>query len=366
MRTTGVRGFTLIELLVVIAIIAILAAILFPVFAKAREKARQTACLNNQKQIVTAVLLYAQDHDELFPTSDSVWGAIGLDKGALVCPSKGKKQANGYAYSNALSGAALGDIADPTNEVVTADGKAVTSGVQANVAYLVSDFDPRHANKTISSFSDGHVAIGGAFIPSVVGDIAYYDANTDKTFTVDDTAPQSDTTARAALTLPALPAGSTGSIPMTAVGSRGYYLFYRNAAADMSNLKAPFTAVTKTGTWTDNNAGRFWFTVGASAATTGGASCAPQTAGSKLTLKVSDVALHTVTMFLSHRANTQAGETITLKNVVVPTDSTTYKYSTPDANWSRIVQIKFRGDTDFHVIHTGYNGQGGITALFLD
>ncbi|MHB9022949.1 MAG: prepilin-type N-terminal cleavage/methylation domain-containing protein, partial [Armatimonadota bacterium] len=49
------RGFTLIELLVVIAIIAILAAILFPVFAKAREKARQTTCLNNQKQIATAI-----------------------------------------------------------------------------------------------------------------------------------------------------------------------------------------------------------------------------------------------------------------------------------------------------------------------
>jgi len=53
------HGFTLIELLVVIAIIAILAAILFPVFSKAREKARQTQCINNQKQIATAVLMYA-------------------------------------------------------------------------------------------------------------------------------------------------------------------------------------------------------------------------------------------------------------------------------------------------------------------
>jgi prepilin-type N-terminal cleavage/methylation domain-containing protein/prepilin-type processing-associated H-X9-DG protein len=58
------RGFTLIELLVVIAIIAILAAILFPVFARAREKARQTSCLSNVKEIVLAALMYAQDFDE--------------------------------------------------------------------------------------------------------------------------------------------------------------------------------------------------------------------------------------------------------------------------------------------------------------
>ena len=61
------RGFTLIELLVVIAIIAILAAILFPVFARAREKARQSSCLSNQKQIMLAILSYVQDYDETFP-----------------------------------------------------------------------------------------------------------------------------------------------------------------------------------------------------------------------------------------------------------------------------------------------------------
>jgi len=61
------HGFTLIELLVVIAIIAILAAILFPVFAKAREKARQASCQSNEKQLGVAIMQYAQDYDETYP-----------------------------------------------------------------------------------------------------------------------------------------------------------------------------------------------------------------------------------------------------------------------------------------------------------
>src|SRR5438270_12262778 len=68
-------GFTLIELLVVIAIIAILAAILFPVFAQAREKARAISCLSNMRQLATAVQMYTQDYDEVFPFAcgDSWW-----------------------------------------------------------------------------------------------------------------------------------------------------------------------------------------------------------------------------------------------------------------------------------------------------
>lgn len=70
------RGFTLIELLVVIAIIAILAAILFPVFAKAREKARQASCLSNVKQLMIGALSYAQDYDETLPSCWTVGATL--------------------------------------------------------------------------------------------------------------------------------------------------------------------------------------------------------------------------------------------------------------------------------------------------
>ncbi|PJB63475.1 MAG: hypothetical protein CO095_16425, partial [Armatimonadetes bacterium CG_4_9_14_3_um_filter_58_7] len=66
-QTSNRSGFTLIELLVVIAIISILAAILFPVFAKAREKARTASCQSNLKQLSTAMLMYVQDYDEVHP-----------------------------------------------------------------------------------------------------------------------------------------------------------------------------------------------------------------------------------------------------------------------------------------------------------
>ena len=84
------RGFTLIELLVVIAIIAILAAILFPVFAKAREKARQTSCLNNMKQLSLGMLQYVQDYDERFMMCRYADGRDNVPSpmtGANVCPT---------------------------------------------------------------------------------------------------------------------------------------------------------------------------------------------------------------------------------------------------------------------------------------
>jgi len=80
------HGFTLIELLVVIAIIAILAAILFPVFAKVREKARQTSCSSNMRQMGLALMQYVQDNDETYPVGVANDGGSGLGWAGQIYP----------------------------------------------------------------------------------------------------------------------------------------------------------------------------------------------------------------------------------------------------------------------------------------
>lgn len=93
MKHSSNSGFTLIELLVVIAIIAILAAILFPVFASAREKARQISCLSNEKQIGIAFLQYVQDYDQTWPAGD----AGNVNGGNWSMSDFGTRGGNGWA-----------------------------------------------------------------------------------------------------------------------------------------------------------------------------------------------------------------------------------------------------------------------------
>ena len=118
------KGFTLIELLVVIAIIAVLAAILFPVFAQAREKARATTCLNNLRQLGLSIQMYAQEHDETLPYATTWNTDINLPAGSVfdcpTAPARGSASQPNYFYvggyfaasatNDFLSGKALADI----------------------------------------------------------------------------------------------------------------------------------------------------------------------------------------------------------------------------------------------------------------
>jgi prepilin-type N-terminal cleavage/methylation domain-containing protein/prepilin-type processing-associated H-X9-DG protein len=115
-RWHGRRGFTLIELLVVIAIIAILAAILFPVFAQAREKARTAFCQSHLKELMGALMMYTQDYDETLPWIQFLtyadfgkpWGIIQIyhpyvkNNDILLCPTL-----QAYAYNETLCGPLL-------------------------------------------------------------------------------------------------------------------------------------------------------------------------------------------------------------------------------------------------------------------
>ena len=126
------RGFTLIELLVVIAVIAILAAILFPVFARARAKARQASCLSNEKQIALVFAMYADDHDEMLPPG--VYKKAGTyvaweehvmpymkNAQVLICP-EAKERAYGQSYPLLLC-AFLGAFYSPSETVLICDIK---------------------------------------------------------------------------------------------------------------------------------------------------------------------------------------------------------------------------------------------------
>ena len=205
MKVRTKRGFTLIELLVVIAIIAILAAILFPVFAKAREKARQTSCLSNMKQIGLAMMMYTQDYDETYvpykynvPSlgDDVYWSQIFVtnkyitSSKILICPSAASYDFNpsmlaypdaywpytwiayGYNY-NFIGGsfwidttaapASVGSIASPADTILIAE--TCYPGLTPKRGYTAlytsgpgtGNIDDRHNEGSHIIFCDGHV-----------------------------------------------------------------------------------------------------------------------------------------------------------------------------------------------------------------
>lgn len=192
------KGFTLIELLVVIAIITILAAILFPVFARARENARRASCLSNMKQIGLGFIQYTQDYDERMPASDANNGGDAghtlsyyvqpyiKNTQVFQCPSDSSGSAFSYGYNyfylspSGIAGAipiakiqtpaetvALVDkLKDPTQliqdyvyppQLWRINGSTFANHAPVNsVAYNYGDTDPRHLDTVNVLWADGH------------------------------------------------------------------------------------------------------------------------------------------------------------------------------------------------------------------
>ncbi|MEI6501848.1 MAG: DUF1559 domain-containing protein [Armatimonadota bacterium] len=179
------KGFTLIELLVVIAIIAILASILFPVFAKAREKARQSSCMSNMKQLDIAFQSYAQDYDEQLPyASPGLLSAAPLAASAawisasvtttwdpklgsiypyiknvqiFVCPSR-KVDTCGYSMNSQCGGQSLGSIDDVSGTALLTEAlcdDAVTNYAPDGVGDGGTQITAHNGGSNVA-FADGH------------------------------------------------------------------------------------------------------------------------------------------------------------------------------------------------------------------
>jgi prepilin-type N-terminal cleavage/methylation domain-containing protein/prepilin-type processing-associated H-X9-DG protein len=175
MRSSArLNGFTLIELLVVIAIIAILAAILFPVFAKAREKARQSTCISNSRQLATAMQIYIQDHEDTFPAANgnAPWSAAlapYADNGVFNCANsdvKGTTALPDYGINEMLFTAtplALGDVQSISNTLLFADWDpdAALLNPAAKLRSDASnlDIDSRHGGQAVVTAVDGHAEL---------------------------------------------------------------------------------------------------------------------------------------------------------------------------------------------------------------
>jgi prepilin-type N-terminal cleavage/methylation domain-containing protein/prepilin-type processing-associated H-X9-DG protein len=222
-RTFQRSGFTLIELLVVIAIIAILAAILFPVFARARENARRASCQSNLKQIGIAAMMYTQDYDERLPyyslPGNDPWetAIYPYTKSTQIydCPSRTlqNERAYGMNYPYMSNGASLAQIGSPAETVYIMDAD-INDGGPCNAtgpygsnptecAYIAVNYprqtsytyisrpDFRHLDTANVLFADGHVktekpntafyprtiGAGGTFMGSATADVSMWDLN---------------------------------------------------------------------------------------------------------------------------------------------------------------------------------------------
>lgn len=194
------RGFTLIELLVVIAIIAILAAILFPVFARAREKARQTSCLSNVKQIALAGLMYAQDWEEslcpyyldgAYEYKNGTYGGMWYkllepylrNEQILACPSYGYRRppntyddhTSGYGWNRHITvDDSLSTVEYPSESLMLADAGGSGNYRVYAVVYETAYIDQRHNGGANVGFVDGHAKWYSAGLPDPITDGAPY------------------------------------------------------------------------------------------------------------------------------------------------------------------------------------------------
>ncbi len=375
---TNQKGFTLIELLVVIAIIAILAAILFPVFARAREKARQSTCASNQRQIVATVQMYVQDHDETMPSTATVWTDLNLDAGILICPTKGKSTPNGYLYNAMVGSSALGDILDPMLTLVTIDGAHTTTTAQpaTNVLYTTKDIEYRHSNGVIAGYADGHVSVNTNLNWPLTkeGEITF-PTNTAMTLTFDPVNPADGTKGQPCVSIAAaLPANFTGGMTQGLVGSHGYILFnWANSGTDVTNFKAPFPsdAVTRGTGWTNDGYSNITLKNSATSVTSTyeirtGNSNPSSTA--TLNIKASDFTLHTLTVVVpTIFANTRDIRLAVTTNSGAAKESSLEYYSRGQVG-NKIFQYKFSGQVTLSLTSyfAGSGTQGMINAIFLD
>jgi len=182
------HGFTLIELLVVIAIIAILAGIIFPVFAKARAKARQATCMSNLRQLATAIDLYASDWDETYPGATNglagsstyggwVWypafgpptaGYFDVKRGALFtytknasiysCPSDPSDSGCSYELNGYLRWAHTGWVPKPADTLLLIPEDDHGTANDGYFDVPAGDWPNRRHNDGVNAaFADGHV-----------------------------------------------------------------------------------------------------------------------------------------------------------------------------------------------------------------